>query len=242
MVDCQPALRDVHGARMDQPIRRPLQSHLHLRALALGYGVSCRLSQLSEEPGCDRLQPRRSCLHYVPRSDLVLPPRRGRASQDRQEQDQALAGINPQPHTPRDSLIPGDLAGCLEMKMETHKVAKLHAILWGIFSLGGMIAAFLLPVMIYMTAIAYPFSLWPFNGTRDPSFLVTGHLLGALFIFVTIAGSLYHGIFRFQSVLTEVGLLRYRRALEAVGYFIIFVGIIALAYYLVTWYLNGTIT
>ena len=127
------------------------------------------------------------------------------------------------------------------MKAETHKVARLHAILWGIFSLGGMIAAFLLPVLIYMTAIAYPFSLWPFNGTRDPSFLVTGHLLGALFIFVTIAGSLYHGIFRFQSVLTEVGLLKYRRALEAVGYFIIFAGIILLAYYLGTWYLIGTI-
>src|SRR5207302_1186630 len=79
------------------------------------------------------------------------------------------------------------------------------------------------------------------NGTRDPSFLVTGHLLGALFIFVTIAGSLYHGIFRFQSALTEVGLLKYRRALEAVGYFIIFAGIILLAYYLGTWYLNGTI-
>src|SRR5437773_9121820 len=72
-----------------------------------------------------------------------------------------------------------------------------------------MIAAFLLPVMIYMTAIAYPFGLWPFSSpsgclycpTRDPSFLVTGHLLGALFIFVTIAGSLYHGIFRFQTTL-----------------------------------------
>ncbi len=138
------------------------------------------------------------------------------------------------------------------MRAETHKVARLHAILWGIFSLGGMIAAFLLPVLIYMTAIAYPFSLWPFNRAdplcqgclvlvRDPSLLVTGHLLGALFIFVTIAGSLYHGIFRFQSVLTEVGLLKYRRALEAVGYFIIFAGIILLAYYLGTWYLNGTI-
>ena len=128
------------------------------------------------------------------------------------------------------------------MKAETHKVARLHAMLWGIFSLGGMIAAFLLPVLIYMTAIAYPYSLWPFSGSRDPGFLVTGHLLGALFIFVTIAGSLYHGIFRFQSALTEVGLLKYRRALEAVGYFIIFVGIIVLAYYLVRWYLNGTIT
>jgi len=66
-------------------------------------------------------------------------------------------------------------------------------------------------------------------------------LLGALFIFVTIAGSLYHGIFRFQTTLTELGLLKYRRALEAVGYFIIFVGIIVLGYYLVAWYLNGTI-
>ncbi len=127
------------------------------------------------------------------------------------------------------------------MNVETHKVARLHAILWGIFSLGGTVAAFLLPVMIYMTAIAYPFRLWPFNGTRDASFLVTGHLLGALFVFVTITGSLYHGIYRFQSTLTEIGLLKYRRALEAVGYFIIFVGIIVLAYYLIAWYLNGTI-
>ncbi|HVH15832.1 MAG TPA: hypothetical protein VNA15_08975 [Candidatus Angelobacter sp.] len=128
------------------------------------------------------------------------------------------------------------------MKVETHRIARLHAILWGIFSLGGMIAAFLLPVLIYLTAIAYPFSLWPFNGTRDPGFLITGHRLGALFIFVTIAGSLFHGIFRFQSALTEVGLIKYRRALEAVGYFIIFVGIIILGYYLATWYLNGTIS
>src|SRR5436309_9352910 len=128
------------------------------------------------------------------------------------------------------------------MKVETHKVARLHAILWGIFSLGGMIAAFLLPVMIYMTAIAYPFGLWPFNTdnpacpscltlVRDPSLLVTGHLLGALFVFVTIAGSLFHGIFRFQSARTEVGHLKYRRALEADAYCITFVGIIVQANY-----------
>ena len=128
------------------------------------------------------------------------------------------------------------------MTAETHKVARLHAILWGIFSIGGMIAAFLLPVLIYLTAIAYPFNLWPFNAGKDPSYLVTGHKLGALFIFVTVAGSLYHGIFRFQSALTEVGLLKYKRALEAVGYFIIFGGIIVLAYYLAAWYLNGTIS
>jgi len=127
------------------------------------------------------------------------------------------------------------------MKTETHKIARLHGILWGIFSLGGMLTTIIITVMIYMTAIAYPFRLWPFNGTRDPSFLVTGHLLGALFVFVTIAGSLYHGIFRFQSTLTEVGLLKYRRTLEAVGYLIIFAGIIILGYILLSWYAAGKI-
>lgn len=118
------------------------------------------------------------------------------------------------------------------MREEAHRVARLHAILWGIFSIGGIIAAFLLPVMIYLTGIAYPFGLWPFNENRDPSFLVTGTLLGMLFVFVTIAGSLFHGIYRFQSALTEVGLLRLKRGLEAVGYLIIFAGILLLAYYL----------
>lgn len=120
------------------------------------------------------------------------------------------------------------------MKTETHKIARLHAILWGIFSLGGMIAAFVLPVMIYMTAIAYPFGLWPFDVSKDGRMqaIFTAHLLGPLFVFVTIAGSLFHGIFRFQSVLTEVGLQKYRRVLEAIGYTIIFVGIILLVYYL----------
>ena len=133
------------------------------------------------------------------------------------------------------------VAGVEILREETHKVARLHALLWGVFSLGGMIAAFLLPLLIYLTAIAYPYSLWPFDSGKDPSFLVAGHKLGALFIFVTVAGSLFHGMFRFQTTLTEVGLLKYKRGLEAVGYFVIFAGIIVLAYYLAAWFLNGTI-
>src|SRR6266446_8933284 len=241
MVDGQSTLRHVHGPRMDQLIRRRLQPDLHLRTLALGDRVPRQLSELPKESGDRGIQPRSSRLHYVPCRDVVLPPGRDLTNQDRKEQDQTLASTRPQPHTLGDSLLPRDLAADPKMKVETHKVAKLHAILWGIFSLGGMIAAFLLPVLIYMTAIAYPFGLWPFGSpsgclscpTRDPSFLVTGHLLGVLFVFVTIAGSLYHGIFRFQSALTEVGLLRLKRGLEAVGYSIIFAGIILLAYYLI---------
>jgi len=111
-------------------------------------------------------------------------------------------------------------------------VARLHAILWGVFSMGGFIAAFLLPVLIYLVGIAYPLGLWPVTGTDPTTSILDHHRLGTLFLFVTVAGSLYHGIFRFQSTLTEIGLSRAKRALEAIGYLIIIIGILATAIYL----------
>src|SRR5205807_2393035 len=112
------------------------------------------------------------------------------------------------------------------------KIARLHAILWGVFSMGGFIAAFLLPVLIYLVGIAYPLGLWPVSGTDPTTLMLDHHHLGTLFLFVTVAGSLYHGIFRFQSTLTEIGLAPAKRALEAIGYLIIIVGILATAVYL----------
>lgn len=111
-------------------------------------------------------------------------------------------------------------------------VARLHAVLWGIFSAGGFIAAFLLPIFIYLVGIAYPLGLWPVTA-NDPTQVFVVRRLGVLFIFVTVAGSLFHGIFRFQSTLVELGLKKYRKAIEVIGYLIIAVGIIVLAYYLI---------
>jgi fumarate reductase subunit D len=112
------------------------------------------------------------------------------------------------------------------------KVARLHAILWGVFSVGGFIAAFLLPVLIYLVGIAYPLGLWPVTGHDPTTSILDHHHLGTLFLFVTVAGSLYHGIYRYQSTLTELGLARAKRTLEAIGYLVIIIGIIAVAYYL----------
>jgi fumarate reductase subunit D len=112
------------------------------------------------------------------------------------------------------------------------KVARLHGILWGVFSVGGFIAALLLPVLIYLVGIAYPFGLWPVIGTDPTTSILDHHHLGTLFLFVTVAGSLYHGIYRFQSTLTEIGLARAKKALEAIGYLIIVLGIFATAFYL----------
>lgn len=110
-------------------------------------------------------------------------------------------------------------------------VARLHAVLWGIFSAGGFVAAFLLPILVYLVGIAYPLGLWPVTST-DPTRLFVVRRLGVLFIFVTITGSLFHGVFRFQSTLVELGLKKYGRAIEAIGYFVIAIGVIALVYYL----------
>lgn len=109
--------------------------------------------------------------------------------------------------------------------------AKLHAMLWGIFSVGGFISAFLLPVLIYVNNIAYPLGLWPMSSS-DPTSLMVAHLLPTLFIFLTIAGSLFHGVFRFMSTLPELGLGRFKERQAAVGYAIIGAGIVMLVVYL----------
>ncbi len=114
--------------------------------------------------------------------------------------------------------------------------ARLHAVLWGVFSLGGFIAAFLLPVLIYVNNIAYPLGLWPMAG-KDPASLLAVHRgLASLFILVAVGGSLFHGVFRFQTTLGELGLKSWLEKIAALGYAIIAVGILALAYYL--WVLN----
>lgn len=111
------------------------------------------------------------------------------------------------------------------------RVARLHAVLWTIFSLGGFIAAFLLPILVYLVGIAYPLGLWPV-AANDPTSVFVVRRLGVLFVFVVVGGSLFHGVFRFQSTLVELGLKKYGKALEAIGYFVIAIGIIVLVYYL----------
>jgi fumarate reductase subunit D len=115
-------------------------------------------------------------------------------------------------------------------------VARLHAVLWAIFSVGGFIAAFLLPILIYLAGIAYPLGLWP--ATNDPTGVLVTRRLGILFIFVVIAGSLFHGLFRFQSTIVELGLKRYSRALAGIAYAVLAISVVILVYYLLVLHPN----
>jgi len=109
--------------------------------------------------------------------------------------------------------------------------ARTHAMLWGVFSLGGFISAFLLPVLIYINNIAYPLGLWP-AGSTDPTSILVASRLSTLFIFVTVAGSLFHGMFRFISTLPELGLRVGKEKLAAAGYAVIGAGIVMMVVYL----------
>ena len=110
--------------------------------------------------------------------------------------------------------------------------ARLHALFWGVFSMGGFIAAFLLPVLIYVNNIAYPLGLWPMTSKDPTTLLVSDQLLGSLFVLVTIGGSLFHGVFRFQTTLPELGMHSQTDRIVSIGYAIIAVGIVVLLYFL----------
>src|SRR5881409_2118250 len=96
--------------------------------------------------------------------------------------------------------------------------ARIHALMWGVFSLGGFIAAFLLPVLIYVNNIAYPLGLWPVTSKDPTSLLVMDRIVSSLFVFVAVAGSLFHGVYRFQTTLGELGLKNHIERVVAVGY------------------------
>ncbi len=114
------------------------------------------------------------------------------------------------------------------------KPDKIHAMMWGIFSVGGFLAAFLLPVLIYINNIAYPLGLWPVGNKEPVTAYLTISLLSTLFVFVTVGASLFHGIFRFKTTLPELGLKKAGPAISAIGYVVIILGLIALVYYLLS--------
>ncbi|TMI26756.1 hypothetical protein E6H36_04715 [Candidatus Bathyarchaeota archaeon] len=122
-------------------------------------------------------------------------------------------------------------------KMST--VARFHALLWGVFSLGGFIAAFFLPILIYINNIAYPLGLWPVTSKDPTRLLVINQTVSTLFVFAAVGGSLFHGIFRLSATLAELGLKKQEAKITALGYAIIAVGLLALGYYL--WLLSPNI-
>lgn len=103
--------------------------------------------------------------------------------------------------------------------------------MWAGFSLGGIVAAFVLPALIIITNLAVPF------GIVSPEKLEYARVvsklsnpLAKLFIFVILVASLYHAAYRLQSVLQEITLEKLGVASSIIAYGLLALGTSVLLY------------
>ncbi len=126
-----------------------------------------------------------------------------------------------------------------------HEVV-LEPLLWGLFSLGGFLTAFLLPVTILAISFFVPIGLWSsdrigyawLQGAMNPAAAYYQGLLVRLFFLLVIAGSFFHGAHRFTYMIAEATHHRGEKGVSAVFHGLAVVGsLIALYYVLLGWLL-----
>ncbi len=104
--------------------------------------------------------------------------------------------------------------------------------LWGLFSAGGFITAFLLPVTILFLSFSVTLGLWPPDRLAYDAFAERfGDPLVRLFFLVLIGGSLFHGMHRLKHTLVDIGVRRAEPLLNVILYGIAILGTLAALYY-----------
>jgi len=127
--------------------------------------------------------------------------------------------------------------------MATTEVDRVTPMFWGLFSVGGFLVAFLLPVFIVMNSLAYGLHLVPWEKVEYggaiawirgvPATGLLGPLgwlggwLPKLFLVVVIGGSLFHGLHRLKYVLYDFGLHKAKKVLDPIVYGIAAAGTVA---------------
>jgi len=85
---------------------------------------------------------------------------------------------------------------------------------WSMFSAGGVMSAFFLPVLIVITAIAVPAGWISTEGLRE----LVQNPVTRIFLFVVIALSLFHWAHRFKYAAEDLGLKQLGRFLDVLCY------------------------
>jgi fumarate reductase subunit D len=89
-------------------------------------------------------------------------------------------------------------------------------IVWSLFAGGGMIAAFLIPVMLVITGLAVPMGLLPEDALAyDRMLALAGNPIGKLVLFGVIFLSLWHAAHRLRMTLHDLGIRSGRAAMFA---------------------------
>jgi fumarate reductase subunit D len=80
-------------------------------------------------------------------------------------------------------------------------------IVWSLFAGGGMLAAFLLPAMIFITGLAVPLGLLPEDALGyDRMLAFAGNPIGKLVLFGAIFLLLWHAAHRLRMTLHDLGI------------------------------------
>ncbi len=101
---------------------------------------------------------------------------------------------------------------------------------WSLFSAGGVVAAFFMPITILLTAVAVPAGAISAEGLRQ----LAGHPLTRLYLFVLISLPMFHWAHRFRYVAVDLGFKSKSSILPIVCYGTAIVVTLVALLYLVT--------
>ena len=101
---------------------------------------------------------------------------------------------------------------------------------WSLFSAGGVVAAFFMPITILLTAIALPAGVITAEGLRQ----LAGHPLTRLYLFVLISLPMFHWAHRFRYVAVDLGFKKISSILPMLCYGTALVVTLLALFYLVT--------
>ena len=99
----------------------------------------------------------------------------------------------------------------------SYKQDKTEPFWWGLFSAGGVVAAMLIPVLIYFFGLAGPLgSIGSEASSYKNMHKLFGHPLAKVFFFVVAVLPLYHAAHRIRFMLHELGV---RKLILPIHYF-----------------------
>lgn len=87
---------------------------------------------------------------------------------------------------------------------------------WGLFAVGGVVAAFLVPLHLFLHGLAVPLGWISISHERMRA--LVAHPLIKVYLFVLIALPLYHWAQRFRFILEDVGLHGLRTPIAVLCY------------------------
>ena len=96
------------------------------------------------------------------------------------------------------------------MSHEKQKLAYTKGFLWLFFGAAAMLSAFVLPVHLYALTRGKIFNL------SQPFF--------KLYFLVLFLAALYNGLYRLETIVFDLGLLRYHRAIKIMCLLLFFIG------------------